>query len=241
VERGVGARGRVLSERVGVLAADEPGHRDVADAHVVGGPGRPGAVHDPLADRRHELLVLAGDRAAVVDEDLAVEQGPRRAGATLAHTDDGGDAVLPARLRDRVDGGPGHLYGVLEQPLVELHRAIVERQQLDPAGVPGHEALRERDHGGSTRRRVGDEPHRLVDGRVEVEEDRCGLDRRDLEPHDPTSASHRGRHRRALSRGAPARARGRRSTLVGDRAVDELRARTRATRHRCRCAGPRAG
>src|SRR6478735_5684401 len=69
-------------------------------------------VHQALADRGHELLVLVGDRAVGIDVDLRV---PQRAGgvrAPFADADDGSDPVLAAGPGDRVDRVAGDLDGV---------------------------------------------------------------------------------------------------------------------------------
>jgi hypothetical protein len=75
-------------ERIGVLAADQPAHRAELGLERTESIAEPAHVDQALADRRHDLLVLADQGAVRPEVDLRVEHRPGRVRDLLAHADD---------------------------------------------------------------------------------------------------------------------------------------------------------
>ena len=75
--------------------------------------------------------------------------------------------------------GPGHVDGVLPQPLPQLVPAREARGVVRPAvgRVQRHERLGQHRELGAAARRLAEQPHRLLHRRLRVEDHRRGLDR----------------------------------------------------------------
>ena len=78
---------REHGERIGVLAADEAAHRPELGLKCTEGVAESAHVHQPLADGRHDLLVLADEHTVRSDVDLAVEHRPQGVGTLFADAD----------------------------------------------------------------------------------------------------------------------------------------------------------
>ena len=75
-------------QRIRILAADQPAHRPVLTRKCAERVAEAAHVHEALTDRRHDLLMLAYERAVRPDIDLGVEHGADRVRHLLANTDD---------------------------------------------------------------------------------------------------------------------------------------------------------
>ena len=94
-------------ERIGVLAADQPRHRPELGREGAEGVAIAAHVDQPLADRRHDLLVLADDRAVRPEIDLRVEHGAGGVRQLLAHADDDIGVGVAGGFAERRGLGPG--------------------------------------------------------------------------------------------------------------------------------------
>src|SRR5262249_11445014 len=68
-------RERKDRQRIGIFAANEPAHRPEFGLESTESVPETAHMHQALADRRHDLLMLADQRAMRTDIDLRVEHG----------------------------------------------------------------------------------------------------------------------------------------------------------------------
>lgn len=108
-------REREHRQRIGILAANQPAHRPEARLKGSERIAVTAGMHQPLADRRHDLLVLADERAVGADVKLGVEQCADRVRNFLAHADDHVSAGGTRRGAQGRRLGPRNFHRVLEQ------------------------------------------------------------------------------------------------------------------------------
>jgi hypothetical protein len=131
--------------------------------------------HEPFRAGRDELAVQPGDRTFVVDVDDGVVERARRAPLRDPERDPG--RAVAGCVADRIERWPIDLHGLIGEPPVPL--GVVPRLlSPDPVGIARNERFSEH-HEVAT---VGSGGAHLsgcgFDGRVAVEVDGCGLDRR---------------------------------------------------------------
>ena len=166
-------------ERVGILAADQPAHRAELAGEGAEGVAVAAHVHQPLADRRHDLLVLADERAVRADIDLRVEHGAGGLRQLLAHADHHVGVGVARGRAQRLGLRARDLDRILEQ----LEREPVgERAGRGVVVVPDRmrrdEAFRKADHARAVCPRLADQPAGLFGRALAVEKHRSGLHRR---------------------------------------------------------------
>ena len=148
-------------------------------------------MHEPLADRRHDLLVLADQRAVRADVDLAVEHGADGVRHLLAHADHHIGVGVARRRAQRVDLGPGNLDRVLEQldrqPVGDrAGRGVV----VIPDRMRRNEPFRKPDHARAVAAGLADQPAGLFGRAFAVEKHRRGLHGGDLDDRVDVAHAH---------------------------------------------------
>ena len=103
VDAGAFGGEREHRQRVRVLAADQAAHRSELGLERAERVTEAAHMHQPLADRRHDLLVLADQRAVRRDIDLAVEHRPDGIRHFFAGADHDIGVGVARRRAQRVD------------------------------------------------------------------------------------------------------------------------------------------
>lgn len=134
--------------------------------------------------------MLPEQRPIGAEVELRVVEGAVSGSAhdALVDPEDDDDAVRARRPREALGLGPRDDEAVLPQPRVHLlrRRVVPERRpgaEIEPGRIARKPGLSEGDDPGPFRGRLPDERYRLLDGALEVEEDRSCLDRGDPDHH----------------------------------------------------------
>ena len=159
------------------ISPPRPPGRASGDGEVVAGAD---PVEEALVHGRHQLAVL-GEQALGADQEQGVVERAGALGLALVDADRAVDAELRARRGEPVDVGARDVHRVLPQPLPELVPALERGRVLGPAvgGVERHEGLGEHGQVDPSLCGLGEQPARLFDRGLGVEDHRRRLDRGD--------------------------------------------------------------
>jgi hypothetical protein len=135
------------------------------------------AVEQPLVHRRHQLAVLPQQALGPQQQDGVVEAAGA-AGLALVHPDHAVDVVLRAGGGELVDVGAGDVDRALPEPRPHLVETVEAGGFVRPRArrIERDERLREDRELDPVARRVAEQPHGLVDGRLRVQDHRGRLD-----------------------------------------------------------------
>ena len=166
---------------IGVLAADQCADRPELGLERTERVAESSHMHEPLADGRHDLLMLADQRAVGREIDLRVEHGAQRVGHLLAHPDHHIRVGFPRRARELLGLWSGDFHRILEQldgePVGERARCGMV---VIPDGMRGNEAFRKSDYARAVAAGFPDQRASLGCRAFAVEEHGGGLHRGDF-------------------------------------------------------------
>src|SRR6266850_3932401 len=167
---------RKHGKRVGILAADQTAHGPEFRLERPESVAEPSAVHEPLAYRGDELLVLAEQLAVGPDVDLRVEHGPDRPRQLLAHSHDDVGVRRARGGAERVDLRARYFDCVPEQEHGQLvrHRAG-RRVVVIPDRMRRHEPFRETYEARALLSRLADQPAGFLRRAFTIEKHRSRL------------------------------------------------------------------
>src|SRR5262249_40528256 len=181
---------------IGILPTGAGANRPEPGLKRAKGVPEAAGVDEPLADGRHDLLVLADQRAVGAEVDLGVEHSPEGVRNLLAYGDDDIRIGVARRRAERVGLAPRDFDRVLEQfGGQSIGDGAGRRMVVIPDRMCRNETLGKADHARAVAAGLANEAAGLLGRTLAIEEDRGGLHRGDL--HHDTGITHDGPSTRA--------------------------------------------